>query len=498
MHSTPPILPNYNFAPPSDDRSIQDRGDGGEILPSFGRSWSGDGNARDSRMERASPSTLASAAVQSGWLTDDLGSSYRSWSSRGIAASDRFEQQVHQEDQVIDVAEQSKVSSSQNSLRSASRSQIHFEELSKVSSSQNSWRSDSPSQFHELNNDTLSKRSHDSTRIMVHPHEVGIGSGNDKIASSGHGSAIDEASLGRCIKNEEVLHSTPPIRAHSNFAPPSDDGSIGDRGDGRESLHSFGRSWSGDGIARDSKMDRAGHSNLASAAVQSGWLADDMGSSYRSWSSRGIAASDRFEQQIHEERQVIDVVERSKVSSSENSLRSDSRSQIHVEELSKVSSSQNSWRSDSPSQFHELNSDTLSKLSYDSTRIMVHPHQSGSESGDDKIASSAHGSSIDDASLVRCIKNEEVLHSTPPIRAHSNFAPPSDDGSLGERSDGRESLHSFGRSWSGDGNARDSRMDRAGQSNLASAAVQSGWLADDMGSSYRSWSSRGIAASDRF
>jgi hypothetical protein len=55
-------------------------------------------------------------------------------------------------------------------------------------------------------------------------------------------------------------------------------------------------------------------------------MADDMTSSYRSWSSRGKAASDQFEHQVQEQNQATDAIALDKKSLSEDSWRSDSQS----------------------------------------------------------------------------------------------------------------------------------------------------------------------------
>jgi hypothetical protein len=89
-------------------------------------------------------------------------------------------------------------------------------------------------------------------------------------------------------------------------------------------------------------MDIAGTSGMVSATVESSWIADDMASSYRSWSSRGIAASG-YDQEGIQESQANDAIA-----------------------LDRVSSSNDSWHSDSKSPGQELSSDGRSGLSHDS------------------------------------------------------------------------------------------------------------------------------------
>jgi hypothetical protein len=64
-------------------------------------------------------------------------------------------------------------------------------------------------------------------------------------------------------------------------------------------------------------MNTIGTSDLASAMAKSSEMVDDMASSYRSWSSRGNTPSERFEPQVLEESQAIDVDELDMVSSSQ-------------------------------------------------------------------------------------------------------------------------------------------------------------------------------------
>ena len=275
---------------------------------------------------------------QSAWVMD-MGCSYHSWSSRGLAASDQYEQNLLEQHQAMDV-----------------------EGLS------NSWQSDFKSQIQEQGSDARSKLSHVLIQDVVHQHDFVTGR-DDRHASSLHGSTVDAVNLDRSMEKDKLfpfLHTPFDYCLEQMLCRMLEvTGGESDRG---ASLHSSGRSWSADGDARYCIIESESQSFLASAAEKSRWLADDLGSSYRSWSSRGIAASNRYEQQVHEESQVID-----------------------VDELRKVSSSQNSWRSDSRSQFHEQNSDILSKRSHDSMRDVVHQHDFGDGMSDDNDVSSAHG-----------------------------------------------------------------------------------------------------------
>jgi hypothetical protein len=189
-----------------------------------------------------------------------------------------------------------------------------------------------------------------------------LGSGDDEEASFAIGSGVDAASGNGGVDEKDLFSK-------------SDDASIGERGDGSVIPHSYVRSWSGDGTAHDNRMDTTGTSEIASAMAKSSWMVDDMASSYRSWSSRGNTPSERFEHQVLEESQAID-----------------------VDELDMASSSNDSWHSDSKPPRQVRSSDGRSGLSHDSLTHGDHKRDVDVGSGEDEEASFAIGSGVDVAS----------------------------------------------------------------------------------------------------